>query len=91
MGNLLDAMCVPSLIDDPRFNSVQARSANIDAVYATLTAGMKQRTTDEWLAKLRPADILCGKSNGLDDLLTAPYLPGPVISNTISIWSKATR
>ncbi|HEY4041595.1 MAG TPA: CoA transferase [Rhodopila sp.] len=73
-GKLFEAMGVPDLINDPRFNSVRARSANIGAVYATLTEGMKQRTTDEWLAELRPADIPCGKANSLDDLFTEPYL-----------------
>jgi crotonobetainyl-CoA:carnitine CoA-transferase CaiB-like acyl-CoA transferase len=73
-GKLFEAMGVPDLINDPRFNSVRARSANIGAVYATLTEGMKQRTTEEWLAELRPADIPCGKANSLDDLFTEPYL-----------------
>lgn len=73
-GKLFEAMGVPELIDDPRFNSVPARSSNIDAAYATLTEGMKQRTTEEWLAILRPADIPCGKANSLDDLFTDPYL-----------------
>jgi crotonobetainyl-CoA:carnitine CoA-transferase CaiB-like acyl-CoA transferase len=73
-GKLFEAMGVPGLIDDERFNSVQARSKNIDAAYATLTEGMKQRTTEEWLAELRPADIPCGKANSLDDLFTDPYL-----------------
>jgi crotonobetainyl-CoA:carnitine CoA-transferase CaiB-like acyl-CoA transferase len=73
-GKLFEAMGVPELIDDPRFNSVPARSRNIDAAYATLTHGMKQRTTEEWLAELRPADIPCGKANSLDDLFTDPYL-----------------
>jgi crotonobetainyl-CoA:carnitine CoA-transferase CaiB-like acyl-CoA transferase len=73
-GKLFEAMGTPELIDDPRFESVQARSRNIDAVYATLTEGMKLRTTDEWLAELRPADIPCGKANSLDDLFTDPYL-----------------
>ena len=73
-GKLFDAMGVPHLIDDPRFNSVPARSANIDAVYATLTEGMKQRTTAEWLAELRPADIPCGKANRLDELFDDDYL-----------------
>ena len=71
---LFEAMGVPELIDDPRFNSVPARSSNIDAVYATLTEGMKLRTTDEWLAELRPGDIPCGKANSLADLFTDPYL-----------------
>jgi crotonobetainyl-CoA:carnitine CoA-transferase CaiB-like acyl-CoA transferase len=73
-GKLFDAMGVPDLINDPRFSSVQARSANIDAVYATLTEGMQQRTTAEWLAELRPADIPCGKANSLEDLFADPYL-----------------
>src|SRR6195952_1159135 len=71
---LFAAMGVPQLIDDPRFNSVPARSANIDARYATLTEGMKQRTTAEWLAELRPADIPCGKANRLDELFEDDYL-----------------
>jgi len=73
-GKLFEAMGVPGLIDDPRFRSVQARSANIDALYATLTEGMKQRTTAEWLAELQPVDIPCGKANTLDDLFDDPYL-----------------
>jgi crotonobetainyl-CoA:carnitine CoA-transferase CaiB-like acyl-CoA transferase len=73
-GKLFEAMGQPELIDDPRFNSVAARSANIDAAYATLTAGMPQRTTAEWLAILRPADIPCGPANTLLDLFSEPYL-----------------
>jgi crotonobetainyl-CoA:carnitine CoA-transferase CaiB-like acyl-CoA transferase len=73
-GKLFEAMGVPGLIDDPRFNSVKARSANIDAVYATLTRGMPLRTTDDWLALLREADIPCGKASSLDELFGDPYL-----------------
>jgi crotonobetainyl-CoA:carnitine CoA-transferase CaiB-like acyl-CoA transferase len=73
-SKLFDAMGKPELINDERFSSVQARSKHIDAVYATLTEGMRYRTTDEWLAELRPADIPCGKANSLDDLFADPYL-----------------
>jgi hypothetical protein len=73
-SKLFHAMGVGHLTNDPRFNSVQARTKNIDAVYATLTEGMPQRTTDEWLNALRPVDIPCGKANGLEDLFTDPYL-----------------
>src|SRR6195952_4905696 len=73
-GKLFEAMGRPELIGDPRFSSVQARSAHIDAVYATLTDGMKKRTTDEWLTELRPSDIPCGKANRLEDLFTDAYL-----------------
>jgi crotonobetainyl-CoA:carnitine CoA-transferase CaiB-like acyl-CoA transferase len=73
-GKLFEAMGVPDLINDPRFCSVSARSANIDAAYATLTHGMQQRTTAEWLAVLRPADIPCGPANTLLDLFDDEYL-----------------
>jgi crotonobetainyl-CoA:carnitine CoA-transferase CaiB-like acyl-CoA transferase len=35
---------------------------------------MKQRTTAEWLAELRPADIPCGPANTLLDLFSDEYL-----------------
>jgi crotonobetainyl-CoA:carnitine CoA-transferase CaiB-like acyl-CoA transferase len=73
-GKLFRAMGVEHLIHDPRFNSVSARAANIDALYATLTEGMTQRTTADWLAELGPADIPCGKANALGDLFEDPYL-----------------
>jgi crotonobetainyl-CoA:carnitine CoA-transferase CaiB-like acyl-CoA transferase len=73
-SKLFAAIGQPELIDDPRFGSIAARSENIDAVYATLTDGMRLRTTAEWLAILRAADIPCGKVNSLRDLLTDPYL-----------------
>jgi crotonobetainyl-CoA:carnitine CoA-transferase CaiB-like acyl-CoA transferase len=73
-AKLFEAMGVPELIKDPRFCSVTARTANIDALYATLTQGMQQRTTAEWLAELRPADIPCGPANTLADLFQDDYL-----------------
>ena len=71
---LFAAMDVPHLADDPRFNTVQSRTANIDAVYGTLTEGMKNRTTAEWVALLREADIPCGAANTLLDLFSNDYL-----------------
>jgi crotonobetainyl-CoA:carnitine CoA-transferase CaiB-like acyl-CoA transferase len=71
---LFSAMGVGYLIEDPRFNSHKARSANVDALYATLTEGMQLRTTAEWLAELRPADIPCGAANTLSDLFDDEYL-----------------
>ncbi len=73
-GKLFEAMGVEHLIQDPRFCSVSARAQNVDALYATLSEGLRHRTTDEWLALLRPADIPCGKVNGLEDLFADPYL-----------------
>ncbi|MGE0418652.1 MAG: CaiB/BaiF CoA transferase family protein [Acetobacteraceae bacterium] len=73
-GKLFEAMGVGELIHDPRFNSLQARSDNVDALYGTLTEGMQKKTTAEWLGILRPMDIPCGAANRLLDLFSDPYL-----------------
>jgi crotonobetainyl-CoA:carnitine CoA-transferase CaiB-like acyl-CoA transferase len=71
---LFELMGRAELIDDPRFATIKARSDNVDALYSTLTEGMRSRTTAEWIALLRPADIPCGPAANLQDLLTDPYL-----------------
>jgi crotonobetainyl-CoA:carnitine CoA-transferase CaiB-like acyl-CoA transferase len=71
---LFAAMGRSALIEDPRFCSIAARSAHVDALYSTLTQGMTQRTTAEWLAILREADIPCGAANTLQDLMSNDYL-----------------
>ena len=68
------AMGVPEFADDPRFATLAGRSDNVDALYGTLTEGMRQRTTAEWLAILRPNDIPCGPANSLLDLFDDAYL-----------------
>jgi crotonobetainyl-CoA:carnitine CoA-transferase CaiB-like acyl-CoA transferase len=73
-SKLFDAMGVPDYKDDPRFATLPARSANIDALYATLAEGMHVRTTDDWIATLSAADIPCGKVNRLEDLFADSYL-----------------
>ncbi|WP_458464321.1 CaiB/BaiF CoA transferase family protein [Paenibacillus sp.] len=45
------------LIDDPKFNSAQARRENADEMYAIIKDAMLQRTSDEWLDFAREADI----------------------------------
>ncbi len=71
---LFEAMGVPELTHDPRFATMQGRVTNVDALYGTLSEGMKQRTTDEWIAELQPADIPCGRAGTLADLFDNPYL-----------------
>ncbi|MBR6530657.1 MAG: CoA transferase [Clostridia bacterium] len=45
------------LIDDPRFNSSESRLANAEEMYSIISSAMLQRTSDEWLAFAREADI----------------------------------
>jgi crotonobetainyl-CoA:carnitine CoA-transferase CaiB-like acyl-CoA transferase len=71
---LFEAMGRAALIEDPRFATIAARSDNVDALYAVLTEGMRERTTAEWLAILGARDIPCGPANTLPDLLDEEYL-----------------
>ncbi len=73
-SRLFAAMGRASLIEDPRFSTIAARSDNVDALYAVLTEGMRERTTAEWLATLRELDIPAGRANTLNDLLDDEYL-----------------
>jgi crotonobetainyl-CoA:carnitine CoA-transferase CaiB-like acyl-CoA transferase len=71
---MFDALGRSDLVTDPRFESIRARSNNIDALYAVLAGGMRERTTAEWLAVLRASDIPCGPVAGLHELLQDDYL-----------------
>lgn len=45
------------LLTDPRFNSAEARTQNAYEMYDIIKEAMMQRTSDEWLAFAREADI----------------------------------
>jgi crotonobetainyl-CoA:carnitine CoA-transferase CaiB-like acyl-CoA transferase len=73
-ARLFEAMGRASLIEDPRFATIAARSDNVDALYAVLTDGMRERTMAEWLTILGAIDIPCGPANTLNDVLHDDYL-----------------
>jgi crotonobetainyl-CoA:carnitine CoA-transferase CaiB-like acyl-CoA transferase len=54
---LFIAIGCPELVDDPRFSSIPARTANIDALYTILGERMRTRGTAEWRARLDVADV----------------------------------
>ena len=54
---LFGAIERPELADDPRFCSIPARTANIDALYTLLGECMRTRGTDEWRERLDAADV----------------------------------
>jgi crotonobetainyl-CoA:carnitine CoA-transferase CaiB-like acyl-CoA transferase len=59
---------------DPRFADFRTRAANIAALYAMVGEVTSSRTTDEWLALLKPLQIPVVKMNRLDDLFDDPHL-----------------
>jgi crotonobetainyl-CoA:carnitine CoA-transferase CaiB-like acyl-CoA transferase len=71
---LFDAMGRPELKDDPRFNSVSARFANVKDYYAYRAEAMKAKTTAEWLEILDKADIPAMPYHTPDTIFDDPHL-----------------
>ena len=59
---------------DWRFADFRARAANIREVYGSVETITRTKTTDEWLALLKPLHIPVTKTNRLDDLVDDPHL-----------------
>jgi crotonobetainyl-CoA:carnitine CoA-transferase CaiB-like acyl-CoA transferase len=71
---LFDLIGRPELNTDPRFDSVAARFANVAGLYAIRNAGLKQKTTAEWLALFDEAGIPAMPCHTLDSLMEDPHL-----------------
>ena len=72
--SLFAAIDFPQLADDPRFATIERRTANIDELYTLLADRMLRRTTAEWRARLDRFDVPNGVVNDLPGLLADPYL-----------------
>ncbi len=59
---------------DPRFADYQTRSAHVRELYTLVDEVTRTRTTDEWLALLKPLQIPVVRMNRLDDLQNDPHL-----------------
>jgi len=71
---LFDAIGRPELKTDPRFSSVTARFANVTELYAIRNAGLKQKTTREWLKLFDQLGIPAMPYHTLDSLMEDPHL-----------------
>ncbi len=72
--DLLRALDAIWLNDDPRFSSIPARTANIDALYTILGERMRTRSTAEWRARLDAADVPNGVVNDMQAVVADPGL-----------------
>jgi crotonobetainyl-CoA:carnitine CoA-transferase CaiB-like acyl-CoA transferase len=59
---------------DPRFADYKTRARHVRELYGLVEEVTPTRTTDEWLALLKPLQIPVVKMNRLDDLQTDPHL-----------------
>jgi crotonobetainyl-CoA:carnitine CoA-transferase CaiB-like acyl-CoA transferase len=59
---------------DPRFSDYKTRARHVRELYGLVEQVTPTRTTDEWLALLKPLQIPVVKMNRLDDLPADPHL-----------------
>jgi crotonobetainyl-CoA:carnitine CoA-transferase CaiB-like acyl-CoA transferase len=71
---LFDAIGRPELKSDPRFSSVKARLSNVRAYFEVRAAGLRTRTTQEWLAVLEQADVPAGRVHSIESLAADEHL-----------------
>jgi crotonobetainyl-CoA:carnitine CoA-transferase CaiB-like acyl-CoA transferase len=72
--SLFGAIDRPELAADPRFSSIPARTANMDALYTILGERMRTRGTAEWRARLDAADVPNGVVNDMAAVVGDPGL-----------------
>jgi crotonobetainyl-CoA:carnitine CoA-transferase CaiB-like acyl-CoA transferase len=84
---LTEALGVPELADDPRFDRNEKRTANRDQLRPLLVERLRTRTRHEWFTELNAAGVPCGPINdvgqgialaaelGLDPVVTPGGVP----------------
>jgi crotonobetainyl-CoA:carnitine CoA-transferase CaiB-like acyl-CoA transferase len=72
--NLFGAVGHPELADDKRFDTIEHRTQNIDALYGWLAGVLKTKSTADWRARLDAADVPNGGVNDLLGVVRDPYL-----------------
>jgi len=75
-ANLCSAIGRPHLQMDIRFTTLPDRMRNRAALTRELNEVFASRGTDEWIAILEPAGIICAPIATYDDLSASPQLPG---------------
>jgi crotonobetainyl-CoA:carnitine CoA-transferase CaiB-like acyl-CoA transferase len=73
-ARLVAALGRPDLAADPRFADFAARAEHAGPLSEIVTAILPADTTAGWLARLRAADILADRINGLGDWLADPHI-----------------
>jgi len=69
-----DAIGRPELKVDPRFASPVARTDNAATYFEVRAAGLRQRSTAEWLEIFSKLDVPAARYNTIEDLLDDPHL-----------------
>ena len=73
-SRMFPAIGAAEMAADPRFSTLSARTANIDALLGCVSAKIAERTTAEWRRILDAADVPNGTMNGIEQILEDPHL-----------------
>ncbi len=73
-GRFFNLIGKPDLISDPRFNSMAARTENVDALYGLLEQEVSKCSTEWWQDALERADIPSVPVKSIEDLLSDEHL-----------------
>lgn len=69
--------------NDPRLASISERTKHIDELYGFVADEIVHRTTAEWDAALRAADIPCMPMNSIEQVLEDPHLVATGMVRTV--------
>jgi len=69
-----DAIGLPELPTDPRFDSAGKRSANRRELNEIIAARLRSRPTQEWVTRLNEAGIPCGPVYRIDEAFADPQV-----------------
>ena len=69
---LCEAIGRDDIVDDPRFDSFQARYANADELVGILDRVFRGHTAADWLERLKAAGVPCGPVNSVEEALEGP-------------------
>lgn len=72
--SFFEAIGRPELKDDPRFNSVAARFANVDAYFELRSTALRARDTADWMAVFDRLSIPAMPYHTFESLLDDPHL-----------------
>ena len=72
--SLCTALELTTLLDDPRFDTGEKRSANKEDLRPILAERFSTRSTAEWLAILEQTDVPCGPVHSYDALFSDPQV-----------------
>lgn len=75
-ARLFVAIGRPELARDPRFEKMAQRTFHFAAAFEILAEVMLEKTTAEWVAIFKEADLPNGPANTLEDLFDSKYLKG---------------